>query len=114
VIALTQSLAAWDSAEFKQVVKNEIQLLDADLLPLQQGLSHSSVVSNSPFTAVILNSSETDEAIQIKTGIFYSGYIAGCNCSDDPSPMDEENEYCELQFTIDKQSGESSVALLND
>ena len=62
---------------------------------------------------MILNTTEENDSIQIKAGIFYTGIIAGCSCSDDPSPTDEQNEYCELQFIINKNTAETSVNLLN-
>lgn len=88
--------------------------MDPALLPLQQGLSLSSYVGKSPVSAIILNTTEKTDSIQIKTGIFYTGIIAGCSCSDDPSPTDEQNEYCEVQFTINKDTAETTVTLLNN
>ena len=88
--------------------------MDPALLPLQQGLSLSSYVGKSPVSAIILNTTEKTDSIQIKAGIFYTGIIAGCSCSDDPSPTDEQNEYCEVQFTINKNTAETTVTLLNN
>ena len=88
--------------------------MDPALLPLQQGLSLSSYVGKSPVSAIILNTTEKTDSIQIKAGIFYTGIIAGCSCSDDPSPTDEQNEYCEVQFTINKTTAETTVTLLNN
>ena len=110
---LSKALQANHSPEFNKVLKNEIQDLDPNLLPLQQGLSLSSYVGKTPFSAVILNVSEEQNHIKIKAGIFYTGIIAGCSCSDDPSPTDEQNEYCELLFSIDKETAETSVQLLD-
>jgi hypothetical protein len=112
MIKLTQSIKSWNSSEFNIILKNEIQNIQPELLPLQQGLSFSSYVGNTPFNAVILNSTEEAEYLEIKAGIFYTGIIAGCSCSDDPSPVDEQNEYCELQFIISKKTAETSVVLL--
>jgi len=100
--------------EFTKLIKAEIQDIDPALLPLQQGLSLSSYVGKSPFSAVILNLTEEISHIKIKAGIFYTGIIAGCSCSDDPSPIDEQNEYCNLQFHIDKKTYETTVSLIND
>jgi hypothetical protein len=86
--------------------------LDARLLPLQQGLSASSHVTNRPVQAMILNVAEESGWVRVKAGIFYTGVIAGCNCADDPSPIDEQNEYCVVQFVIDRLTAEASVTLL--
>ena len=101
------------SPEFKKSLKNEIQNIDPSLLPLQQGLSLSSYVGKTPFSTVILNISEEQNYIKIKAGIFYTGIIAGCSCSDDPSPIDEQNEYCELLFSVNKDTANTEVKLLD-
>ena len=101
------------SPEFNKALKNEIQDLDPSLLPLQQGLSLSSYVGRTPFSAVILNISEEADYIKIKVGIFYTGIIAGCSCSDDPSPTDEQNEYCELLFSVNKNTADTEIELLD-
>ena len=113
MIKLTKTIQALNSDSCKKVAKEEIQSIEADLLPLQQGLSLSSYVGKMPFSAIILNIKEENNNLNIKTGIFYTGIIAGCNCSDDPSPTDEQNEYCELLFRINKETEETEVILLD-
>ena len=110
---LSKALQANHSPEFNKTLKNEIQDLDPNLLPLQQGLSLSSYVGKTPFSAVILNISEEADYIKIKVGIFYTGIIAGCSCSDDPSPTDEQNEYCDLLFSVNKNTADTEVELLD-
>ena len=111
---LTKALQSCNDPDFKNILKNEIQNMDPALLPLQQGLSLSSYVGKSPVSAIILNTTEKTDSIQVKAGIFYTGIIAGCSCSDDPSPTDEQNEYCEVQFTINKDTAETTITLLNN
>ena len=113
MIKLSKLIDKWDSPNFKVLLKDELQNIKPSLLPLQKGLSLSSYVGQAPFSAVILNTHEHDNCMIVKTGIFYTGIIAGCSCSDDPSPVDEQNEYCELQFTIHKKSAETEVTLLD-
>lgn len=55
MIKLTKALAAWGTPDFKQVLKDEISNIDITLLPLQQGLSQTSYVSDGDIDAVILN-----------------------------------------------------------
>ena len=43
---------------------------------------------------------------------FYSGIIADCSCAADPTPVDDQNEYCEVQIEISKKAAEVTVALL--
>ena len=114
MIKLLKALNAWKTPDFESVLKEEIQKTDLALLPLQQGLSQSSYVSGSDISAVILKVSETPDLIRAKTGIFYAGIIAGSCCSDDPTPVCEETEYCEVQFDIDKKTGEATATLLKE
>ena len=109
---LSSSLQAWANPEFNHVAKDEIQSIDPTLLPLQKGLSLSSYVSDRPISVTILNFSETTDIISVKAGIFYTGIIAGCSCADDPTPLDEQNEYCEGRFDINKNTAETTVTLL--
>lgn len=113
MIKLNKTLLAFDTADFNKVAKDEITSIDPALLPLQQGLSLSSYVGQTPFNITILNVTDENSAIKIKVGVFYTGIIAGCSCSDDPSPVDEQNEYCELQFKINKPGAETDVLLLD-
>jgi hypothetical protein len=112
MIRLTKTLNAWGTSAFEDILKAEIDQLDADLLPLQQGLSISSHVTDSPHKVIIIRVADDEGCIHIKAGIFYSGIIAGCSCADDPTPIDEQNEYCEVQIEINKQTAAATVALL--
>jgi hypothetical protein len=64
--------------------------------------------------AMILSVTEQPECIQVKAGLFYTGSVAGCSCADDPTPLDEINEYCEARFDIDKQTAATTITLLRD
>lgn len=107
-----KSLTAWRTPDFDAVFKQELRDLDPGLLPLQAALSQSSYVSDSAIDPVILHSSETETTIQIKTGIFYAGVIAGSCCADDPTPLCEQPEYCELLCCIDKETGVITIELV--
>lgn len=112
MIRLPESLKAWGTPEFEAVLKQEIEHLDEKDLPLQQGLSVSSHVTERPFQAMIINTRAMPDLIRVKAGIFYTGVIAGCSCADDPTPVGELNEYCVLQFDIDGKTAETTVMLL--
>jgi len=112
MIRLTKSRNAWGSPGFEDIFRAEVEQIDADLLPLQQGLSTSSQVTDSPRKVMIFHVAEEDGSIQVKAGILYSGIIAGCSCADDPTPVDEQNEYCEVQIEISKKTAEATIALL--
>ncbi len=113
MIYLSQSILAWNSCTFKAVLKQEICALDPDILPLQQGLQHSSYAIGKNLSATILNVKDRKDQLWVKAGLFYSGIIAGCSCADDPTPVDTCNEYCEVLFLINKLSAEATVELIS-
>lgn len=112
MIKLPDVVAAWNSPDFAKVFIAVIQRLRTEDLPLQQALERSSYVSESSRTVILLDSSAEDECIRIKAGVFYTGIIAGSCCSDDPTPLCEETEYCEVLVEIDRQTAIASITLL--
>lgn len=114
MIHLSRSLAAAGTPAFFDTLKREIEQLDAQQLPLQQGLSSSSHVTDRPFQARIISVREEGGILRVKAGIFYTGIIAGCSCADDPTPIDELNEYCVVRLDIDTSTAEAAVTLLNE
>lgn len=114
MIKLINSVQAWGKPEFETVLKKELKQLDPDLLPLQQGMSQSSCATRGAIDVVVLNSTEDANSIRVKAGIFYSGVIAGSCCADDPTPVEEQTEYCEVQLALNKDTGETTVSLLRD
>ena len=112
MITLVDTLAAWGTPGFEDVLKADIRRIDTELLPLQEGLSRSSHVSEADISVVILHVTETANLIRAKTGIVYAGIIAGSCCEDDPTPLSEQTEYCEVQFDINKKTAETTATLL--
>ncbi len=108
----TQAVSTWGTPGFKAALKREIEKLSYNELPLQQGLTTGSHALDNDIEAMILNVQELETSIQVKAGIFYKAIIAGCSCSDDPTPMDECNEHIEVKIEIDKTSAEATVILL--
>jgi hypothetical protein len=92
---LPESAAAWDTPEFEDVFRRELGSLGTAELPLQQGLTTGDAAG-----------------IHARAGIFYSGIIAGCSCADDPTPVDEQSEYCEVQVDIDRKTADTVITLL--
>lgn len=114
MVQLKRSLQAWNTQQFESVLKEEVGALDAVELPLQAGLSQGSHVSDTGFSVVLLGVSEIGGHLHVKTGIFYSSVIGGCSCADDPTPVSELNEYCELQLNINMQTAAATIVLLSD
>jgi hypothetical protein len=112
MIRLTKSAHAWGKSDFSDILKNEIEQLSVSQLPLQQGMSASSYALDNNLTVMILSVSEQEDHIRAMAGVFYSGVIAGCSCADDPTPVNEQTEYCEIQIDINKKTAEAALALL--
>jgi len=113
MLQLTASLQAWNTPDFVIVFKREIETLGPGILPLQQALTVSSVVTDGRPTALIQNIGTDNEFIIIKLGICYAGIVAGCSCTDDPTPMSENAEYCEVLVKINKHNADTTITLLN-
>ncbi len=109
---LPNSLNAWGTPGFETILKQEIEQMGAAQLPLQQGLTRSSHVTDRPFQAMVIAVREEKGRIRAKAGIFYTGVIAGCSCADDPTPIDEQTEYCVVQIDIDRATADAQVTLL--
>lgn len=113
-LALPASLAAWNTDGFRVTLCREVEALGPHRLPLQQGLAHSSAVGTAPLRIMVISESAAGNALFVRVGVFYTGVIAGCNCADDPTPVDEQNEYCILQIEIDRATAAIRVSLLPD
>lgn len=114
MIRFAKALRAWGTPRFREVLKTEIERLGAAELPLQQGLSATSYALDSHLQALILDVAERPASIRAKAGIFYAGIVPGCSCADDPTPIEEQNEYCVVQLDIDKRTARTTVTLLTD
>lgn len=114
MIKLEKSLRAWGTPEFETALKQEVSQLGADHLPLQQGLSTGNYVSDAPITVLIYRVAEIDNVIRVTAGIIYQGIIGGCSCTDDPTPISEINEYCEVMFDINQTNAITTVMLVTE
>jgi hypothetical protein len=114
MIRLSRSLAACGTPALRDTLKQEIEALGAGDLPLQEGLSAGSYALDRDLRVMILALAEEPATIRVRAGVFFSSIIAGCSCADDPTPIDEQTEYCEVRIDIDRATGETTVALWPD
>jgi len=114
MINLPKSLDAWGSPDFEKILCNEVEEIDAGLFPFQQGLSRGSYVTSTKFKTMLIHIDDETKNLRVKLGIFYTAIIAGCSCADDPTPIDELAEYCEVELFIDKVSAEATINLLEE
>ena len=108
MIKLTDSLKNWGSENFKKVLKQEIEALGNDVLPLNQATCQGGLADDSNISALINSVTENETQLVIKVGVFFNEIVAGCNCGDDPA---SENTYCELLVSIDKSTAEGCFSL---
>src|SRR3569833_3193149 len=113
MIRLARTLDAWGTPKYNEVLKEEVQQLGTAQLPLQQGLSATSYEEGDKFDEMIIGASEAEGGIRIKAGIFYTGIISGCSCADDPTPVEPQGEYCEVQFDIDRTTAATMFAFFS-
>jgi len=109
MVLFDKTLRAWNSPEFMAILKQEIENMDPELLPLQQGLTTGNYAIANNLTAMINNVLETSNLLCVTAGIFYTSVIAGCSCADDPTPINENNEYCIVRLDIDKDTAVTEV-----
>ena len=114
MLSFEKTLGAWQTPDFEDAFRREVEQLGVDALPLQQGLSQGSYASDEHLKVIVIRVSDKQGKIHVKAGIFYTGILPGCACSDDVAPDNEYTEYCEVLFKIDLQTGESTVSLLSD
>jgi len=114
MLSFSNALNAWGTPAFEKIFKQEVVQMDTALLPLQQALAQSSYTDGANRSVMIISMAAEEKSVRIKTGIFYSGIIAGCSCTDDPTPMSEISEYCEVQVNIDKITAQATFTLLTE
>ncbi len=106
---LKESLGAWDSPDFVKFFKSEVESLSVDELPLQQQLRLGNVALDDGFELMVLRRWEEGGRLYVKAGLFFRGIVSGSCCIDDPTPVEAHEEYCELVFDIDRETGETKI-----
>lgn len=112
MVSLPKSAKAWKSPKFEEILVKEVSSLGLKYLPLQKGLSSSSVALDHSLKIILLSKKEKKNSATINMGAFYTGIISGCSCADDPTPVDEVNEYCEIIVSINLKNGQSTIVLV--
>jgi len=114
MVRFDKALRVWGDPGFEEALKQEIEQMDVDTLPLQQCLSVGNYVSDTPITVLIQNVTEYGTVIRVKAGIIFQGVLGGCSCAGDPTEASDSNEYGEIQLDIDKNTAEAVVTLVEE
>ncbi|MDH2916544.1 MAG: hypothetical protein PXX77_06655 [Gallionella sp.] len=112
MIRLEKTLRAWGTPEFEGVFKQELAQVGNAALHLQQALVAGSHVTDAPPTVMIIRMEETPASIRIHAGLFFTSIIAGCSCTDDPTPPNEYTEHCEMAVEVDRVTAETRLVRL--
>lgn len=114
MIRLDKAARAWGTPDFEAVLKQEVAGLRPGELPLQQGMTAGNYVLDAPVTLVVNRVEAADRLIRVRAAIFFQSVIAGCSCTDDPTPMSELNEYCEVRLEIDRDTAITEIRLAEE
>lgn len=112
MLSFPNSIKSWQTDDFKQVLKQEIESLNPLDLPLQLGVSQTSYALDLPVTAIINGFEQLENQIIARVGIFFSGLIPGCSCNNDPTPVEPQQEYCDMIFKINLTDGASTAEIV--
>lgn len=103
---------AWGTDRFETEIKHALTQMAPEALPLQQGLRATSYALDAPIETTILKTERRGDKIRVKAGVFYTGIVTGCSCADDPTPIEPQNEYCEILLELDVVTLASRISLL--
>ena len=106
---LANAAGAWGTPKFREVLKDEIEHLAVSELPLARALHFGNFLADERPTVMINSIEDRGDHIAVRMGLFFAGINAGAGCADDPTPVEENNEYCELLFRIDRHTGTTEV-----
>ena len=108
---LPETMRASQLENFAEIFKAEVQNLHVDDLPIQLATTQGGLVDNDDVKWMVLTLSETDDQVQVRTGVFFSEVVGGCSCGDDPY---RSTGYCEMLVVIDKRNGAAKFQLLQE
>ncbi len=102
-----QSIAAWQSDDFALVVCQESQ--KSGLISLVQLMERGNTPLLDSMQLSLLSAALDGDHIKVKLGVFFQSVIAGCQCADDPNPIDSMPEYAEVEILIDPHDGSGCI-----
>ncbi|MFA6119801.1 MAG: hypothetical protein WCT35_02280 [Sideroxydans sp.] len=110
MIRLERTLQAWGTSDFERVFKQELALVGNHVLPLQQALSVGNHVTDASPTVIFISAQETEATLHLHAALVFTSIIAGCSCADDPTPLDENTEYCEVMLAVDRTTAITAIS----
>jgi hypothetical protein len=68
-------------------------------------MAQGNLVAAEPVRVMMLTSGEGEHCLHALVGLLFAGIIGGCQCADDPTPLDALPEYAVLEIRIDHKTG---------
>lgn len=102
-----QSIAAWGQDSFAEILCRELK--DSGLISLVDLMQQGSAPVQDSMHLSLLKVEELEGQIRAKVSVFFDSIIAGCQCADDPNPVDPIHEYAEVTLLIDCEDGSGSI-----
>lgn len=106
---LLKSLQDWGSESFPKTLKAELEVLESGVLPLAKAGNRGGAINDSDISVSFISVSDDERSIEAKVGVFFYEIGAGGACGDAPV---QENAYCEMKVSIDKETAEAGFSLL--
>jgi hypothetical protein len=106
---LHRSLRAYGSSDFAATLQRELAQVGLDALGLQQALRAGSIALGDDLGVMILRVDASPGHLDLHLGLFFTSIVAGCACADDPTPVDRNTEYCEVDLRIDRATGRGRI-----
>ncbi len=103
---LKHSADAWGTERFAAVLKDELEQLRADVLPIAHVLEPDDRLDDSDLGVIVNEVSDDAQHIFAKVGVFFAKFVECTTCGGGSGMHDEA--YCELLVTIDRSSGKAS------
>lgn len=104
-------IARAEPADLAAAFKTEVAALSPDDPPLPQGMAYGNAVRNEAHSAMVLGSEVDSGQLRVPASLCFASVVAGGACGGDPVPRNDESEYCDMEFVIDRSGGASRVRL---
>jgi hypothetical protein len=108
---LPNTLQHYQSLRLAVVLNEEIRQLPVGSLPLHLGTTRGGYVDEADIRLSVLVVNDDEQAVKIKSGVFFTEIVINCGCGDEPM---EIPAYCEINITINKVTTDACFEVLVD
>jgi hypothetical protein len=97
----------------KPALKADLECLQAGELPLQQALRLGGTALTDNLQPMPLHTRRQGMHFTVVFELFFDSIIAGCQCADDPGPVNRLAESARLEILLDTRSSEARISLID-